>query len=218
MHEAVPDGRFTDVGFGISAITTWEWAQAFPAREVVGLEVDDARVMAARRDFPQLRFISGSFEALTAEPRSAVLRVANVARGMQLDEAKTLPGELERSLVDGGLLLEGSTDVTGALSSFFVWRRSGGSLRRELLVFHSTFERGFAPMQFRDVLPRELRRDVKPGRPITQLLAAWDEIWRSVKTTDPRESFVLSTEQLRTRGLARAAVPEGFVAVPFPDH
>ncbi|MBL8933593.1 MAG: hypothetical protein JNM69_03520 [Archangium sp.] len=207
----MPAGRFTDVGFGISAVTTHELSLAFPDREVVGVEVNGAHVETARREFPQLRFLAGDLQTLRAEPPSALIRLANVGRGLTKDAAETLHADVLPLLVEGGVCLEGSTDIEGHVSAFWVLRRRGETLSKEALVLHTDGARGFSPWLFRDVLPRELRRDVKPGTAVYALFTAWTEVWERVRTADPLESFVASANALHRPGLDVRFVGDGFV-------
>lgn len=205
-------GRIVDVGFGVSAVTTLELAQAFPGHHVVGLEQDPVRVEAARREFPQLELVAGGLEVLANEPPALVLRVANVARGLTREAAAALHDQVAPLLVDGGVCLEGSTDVEGHVTAFWVLRRRGVACVREALVLHTDGVRGFSPMLFRDVLPRDLRRDVKPGTPIAALLADWTAAWEAARGPEPMGSFVTSVTRLAERrtDVAATHVERGF--------
>lgn len=207
----MPAGRFTDVGFGVSAVTTHELSLAFPDREVVGVEVNGAHVETGRREFPQLRFLEGDLQALRTEPRSAFIRLANVGRGLTKDAAETLHHQVLPLLVDGGVCLEGSTDVEGHISAFWVLRRQAEGLSKEALVLHTDGARGFSPWLFRDVLPRELRRDVKPGTAVHSFFTAWTAVWERVRTEDPFESFVASVTAFDRNDVNPRFAPDGFV-------
>jgi hypothetical protein len=210
-------GQLVDVGFGSSAVTTHELASAVPGHPVVGLELDAARVDAGRREFPGLDLRAGGLDTMAPTP-SLVVRVANVARGLTKDDADRLHAQLVPWLVEGGVGLEGSTDVEGHVSSFWVLRRRGGEVVREALVFHTDFARGFSPWLFRDVLPRALRRDVKAGTPIAAFFEAWADAWEAVRTEDPAASFRASVELLSQRraDVLSRHVQHGFCAWHSP--
>jgi hypothetical protein len=125
----------------------------------------------------------------------------NVLRGYTVGEAAAETARWSSWLTDGGLLIEGSTDVDGALGSAHLWRKHDGVLVHEGLAFFTDFTRGFAPMMFRDVLPRDLRRSVKPGQPIHALLARWQRAFESERAAgeSPSEGFERSI-----RGLPRS--------------
>ncbi len=69
--------------------------------------------------------------------------------------------------------MEGSTDVQGGITVVHLLRRTSEGLSREALLFHTDFHQGFAPLLFRDWLPRDLRRRVQPDEPIHDFFAAW---------------------------------------------
>ena len=187
-------GLLVDVGVGVSAVTTAELAEAFPSHEVLGLEQDAARVAAASLEFPSLALLAGGLEGA---PRQAlVLRIANVGRGLSRDGVAELHAQVLPWLVDGGVCLEGSTDVEGHVSTFWVLRRVGAALQREALVLHTDGARGFSPWLFRDVVPRDLRRDVREGTAVHALLTEWAASWEAVRTASPLESFGASVVAL----------------------
>lgn len=170
-----------------------------------------AHVETGRREFPQLRFLDGDLHTLRAEPPSALVRLANVGRGLTKDAAEDLPAQVLPLLVDGGACLEGSTDIEGHVSAFWVLRRHGEALSKEALVLHTDGARGFSPWLFRDVLPRELRRDVKPGTAVHAFFTAWTEVWERVRTGDPFESFVASVTALDRADVNAGLARDGFL-------
>jgi len=189
-----------DVGFGTSAITTHELSVAFPRHEVIGLERDPARVEAAVREYPGLAVRLGDLDVLP-DGAALALRVANVARGLTKEQAGVLHAQAGSKLVEGGVLLEGSTDVEGHVSAFFSLRRRSGALVPESLVFATDGARGFSPWLFRDVLPRALRRDVRAGTPIQQLLSEWEASWAPHRGSEPVVAFLSSGQALaKARG------------------
>lgn len=205
-------GVLIDVGFGVSAITTHELATAFPRHRVIGLEADGLRVAQARREFPQLDLRHGGLLVVLGERDVRLVRIANVGRALSKSAVAAVV-QLSTALVSkGGLVLEGSTDVQGHVSAFLVWRHGGS--RPAALVLHTDGARGFSPWLFRDVLPRELRRDVREGTPIFDLLTDWERAWSVDRPSDPLAAF-----QASARVLARARtdvddrfIDEGFVA------
>lgn len=199
-----------DVGFGVSAVTTAELAEAFPSHEVLGLEQDAARVAAASLEFPSLALLAGGLEGASREAR--VVRIANVGRGLSRDGVAELHAQVFPWLVDGGVCLEGSTDLEGHVSTFWVLRRVCGSLQREALVFHTDGARGFSPWLFRDVLPRDLRRDVRAGTPIFSLLTDWEGAWQATRSANPSDSLHASVTALST---TRADVDPRFIEHGF---
>lgn len=256
-------GLLLDVGFGVSAVTTAELAQAFPSHQVIGIEARPDYVAPAREAFPGLTLLGHSLESYAAalsaqavsgaavgsvrsardapgsagegsvEPpvthgarsggtatggdasplhRALVVRLANVARGLTREDADRLHAQVTPVLVDGGLALEGSTDVDGHVSAFWVLRRRGEALVREALVFHSDGARGSSPWLVRDVLPRALRRDTKPGSAIFSFLSDWAAAWEPYRTDEPLPAWVSSVRALAN---ARPDVDASLAAAGF---
>ena len=197
------DGRglIVDFGYGESPITTIELCEAI-GRPVIGIETEELP--------PQenCRFLKGDFSTCATLGPTAVVRAMNVLRGYREDEVPALHEALGAALIEGGLLLEGSTDTEGHVTVVGLMRKRSGQLRREALLFHTDFSRGFSPWLFRDWLPRDLRRSVRPGTAIQSLLTTWDS---QVKGESPRERFASSVHGVveatpweLDRGFARA--------------
>jgi hypothetical protein len=95
--------------------------------------------------------------------------------------------------------VEGSTDVQGGITVVHLLRRTSEGLSREALLFHTDFHQGFAPLLFRDWLPRDLRRRVQPDEPIHDFFDAWTEAWKKARELgawEPRSAFQESARQL----------------------
>lgn len=189
------EGPFIDVGFGDEPLTTLASAEAFravrPELEVIGVERDPARAQGARS--PGLKIVTGDFTALPALGPARLVRVMNVLRGYREEELPAAYEQLFRTLGERGLGLEGSSNPSGSLLCAYLLR--GG--RREALLFSTDFEEGFAPMQFRDWLPRALRRRVRPGEAIFDFLSAWKAAWEQTRAPfreDPPAAFAASAE------------------------
>jgi hypothetical protein len=126
----------------------------------------------------------------------------NVLRQYREEE---VPDALERMatcLVQGGLLLEGTSSKHGSMLSSHLLRKTSDGLRREGLVFSTTFVRGFAPIQMRDYLPRDLRRRVMPGERIATFFDAWTAAWQEARADGyrtPPLAFAESGRRLASR-------------------
>lgn len=199
-------GALVDVGFGQTPVTTEEWARSAPDARVVGLDVHAAESRGVELHV-------GGFGDVQRFAPVAVVRAMNVLRGYREDEVAPARAQLLDALMPGGLLLEGSSDTDGQVLVVHVARKpplpAGWSAR--MLLFQTDFSRGFSPWLFRDWLPRELRRGVKPGTPIHALLTEWNA--RTHGAT-PRERFenslaapLLWTEWERANGFARWGLP-----------
>lgn len=195
------DGRgcVVDVGFGLTPVTTEELARAVPNVKVIGVDRH-----AAESDEVELRV--GGFELVEALAPVAVVRAMNVLRGYREEEVEPARALLGRGLLNDGLLIEGSTDTEGHVLVAHLRR---GDVRE--LLFHTDFARGFSPWLFRDWLPRDLRRGVKPGTWIHEALSAWDARVKAVTSSDPRHRFAATCPEAsdweRAHGFARLRYP-----------
>lgn len=212
-------GAVVDLGYGAEPVTTLELARAVravtPGLRVVGLERE-----APAQPSSEVELLGGDFTSCAALAPVAVLRAMNVLRGYREAEVPAIHAALAAPLVEGGLVLEGSTDTEGAVTAVHLLRRRGGALVREALLFHTDFSRGFSPWLFRDWLPRDLRRRVRPGTAVHDFLSAWAA---TATGAEPRERFVASLEGVagleataweREHGFARWAPGGGVPAAP----
>lgn len=168
-----------DFGFGESPVTTEEWAESAPGCRVIGI---DARPAVS----PHVELVVGDFDACSQFGPVSVVRAMNVVRAYREDEVETIRAQLAASVIDGGLVIDGSSDTEGHVLSAWLLRKRGSTLVKEALLFHTDFSRGFSPWLFRDWLPRDLRRSVKPGTAIHEALTNWNS--RAVGE-GPRERF-----------------------------
>ncbi len=206
LLEAPGDAPVVDVGFGAEPWTLLEWAEALrsvnPALAVWGRERDAAalRTAAGPCAASGIRLQEGGFDLNGIAP-ARLVRAMNVLRGYTEDEAARAHALLGAGLAEGGLLVEGSASEDGSLCTAHLLRRVQGTLRHEALWFSTDFTRGFAPVQFRDWLPRDLRRSVKPGTPIHAFLQRWTAAWESVRPRrSPPEAFGASLDVLANAG------------------
>jgi hypothetical protein len=220
LLEAPGAAPVVDVGFGAEPWTLLEFAAATrsaqPSLAVVGVERDGAALRAAERPCAEhgVTLSQGGFQ-LDAIAPARLVRAMNVLRGYTEAEAAQAHALLGEALAEGGLLVEGSASEDGALCTTHLLRKVNGALRHEALWFATDFTRGFAPIQFRDWLPRDLRRAVKPGTAIHGLLQRWTAAWEGVRGgRPPREAFTASLDVLATTGepLRRDASLPGQVA------
>lgn len=206
---AFRDAAFIDFGFGEHPWTTLESASLFrqvnPELCVVGVEREPHRVDGARGHADaRTVFRLGGFDSLIDLGGAArLVRAMNVLRGYAPDEVPLLHERLGAPLITGGLLIDGTSDETGALVTAHLLRKTGSGLMREALLFSTDFTRGFAPIQFRDWLPKDLRRSVKPGSAIHAFFARWTGAWKEARAAGqdaPARAFAESAAGLRAQG------------------
>ncbi len=189
---------FIDVGFGEYPWTTLESAEAFralnPALPVLGLEADAGRAAAAASQAQEglTCFRHGGFDEAARAGPARLVRAMNLLRQYREHEVAPAHAALGRALLPGGLLVEGSTDARGGITVAYLLRRTPEALEREALLFHTDFHHGFAPLLFRDWLPRDWRRQVRPGAPLHAFFSEWTQAWRQARehgASAPAEVF-----------------------------
>lgn len=174
-----PSPLVVDLGYGQYPVTTVELADRLAAVRpdvcVLGLEIDRARVAAARsRARPGLEFRFGGFE-LPVDRAPAVIRAFNVLR--QYDEAAVAGvwGQLTGRLAPGGLLIEGTCSETGRVAAFVTLDRQGP--RTLTLAAHLGSLQ--SPAVFAERLPKALIHHNVPGEPVHAFLSALERSWLS---------------------------------------
>ena len=178
------------MGIGSDPWTTLELAQ-IAAAPLIAIDVDEKRVERARAEGIDARVAN-----LTIGERAILVRAMNVLRGQP--ELPDAHATLASSLVEGGMLLEGTSDAAGAVLTAWVIRP--GAVR-ERLLFLTDFSRGFAPALFWDHLPRDLRRDAKTGTPIRDLLDRWTKAFADrARGGSPADAFRASAGAIASPG------------------
>jgi hypothetical protein len=201
-----------DLGFGARPWTTLElwgrWRALNPALQVVGLDIDPARVDAARAyRHPAVEFRPGGFDVAQAlgPARARLVRCANVLR--QYDAA-AVPGALgliAGGLEPGGLLIEGTTSPSGHVVAVDVYRREAEGLRHLALVLGTNFRAPIEPGDFQAILPKRLihrMRGPGPARFFEDWRAALALARRAAPADTPsgrRRRWVVAAGLLRSR-------------------
>jgi hypothetical protein len=207
---------FVDLGYGAEPFTTLESAQRFrrlqPNLRVLGVEIDPERVAAAASYADeQMLFRLGGFNLpLQRGPDGKaetvrLIRAFNVLRQYeeeQVTEAYTL---MARTVLPGGLLLEGTSDPLGRIWVANVMRMRVDGWQAEALVFSTNFRLGFDPTEFQTVLPKNLIHRVVEGEPIYDFFQAWKRATQetaAVQAWGVRQWFVASAQRLGEYGYA----------------
>ncbi len=169
-----------DVGFGAYPWTTLEmrqrWLRLNPRLRVLGVEIDPARVEAALpyADPPAVDFRLGGFNLMDAlgGERARLIRCYNVLR--QYEEAAVRPAleTMAGALEPGGLLVEGTSNPSGRIVAFDVYRKAEYGLLHEALVFGSNFRGPVGPIDFQTILPKRLIHHMLDPKPAA-FFAAW---------------------------------------------
>jgi hypothetical protein len=192
-----------DLGYGSSAVTTLELVDRLGPEvdrlEVVGLEIDPARVAAveADRDPPRVDFRVGGFELGGLRP--VLVRALNVLRQYDEESAARAWDTMRAALGPGGLIVEGTCDEWGRRSAW-VALDSDGPLTLTLSARVSDIG---TPSDLAERLPKALIHHNVPGQPVHEFLRAFDATWAAaaaLSTFGPRQRWVAAAEGLAAQG------------------
>ncbi|HEX2074755.1 MAG TPA: class I SAM-dependent methyltransferase [Geodermatophilus sp.] len=192
-----------DLGYGSSAVTTLELADRLgpevPGLEVVGLEIDPARVeaVAADRDPPRVDFQVGGFELAGLRP--VLVRAFNVLRQYDEGSAARAWETMCAALGPGGLLVEGTCDEWGRRSAW-VALDADGPLTLTLAARVSDLSK---PSDLAERLPKALIHHNVAGQPIHEFLRALDAGWATaagLSTFGPRQRWTAAVQALADEG------------------
>jgi len=198
-------GIYVDLGFGQSPATTVETAcrlrRLNPSLKLVGVEIDPERVASAQPwSGPGLDFRLGGFNLPLGEGESAaVIRAMNVLRQYPESEYTASIAVLARSLVENGLLLEGTSDPPGRLMAFNLYRREGETLAGDGLIFFARLRHPFQPRSLQAVLPKNYIHHAQPGSGLDVFFGDWEKCWQRARgrgAEDRRLQFSLAARLL----------------------
>ena len=177
------DPLVVDLGYGASPVTAVELHERLsavrPDVEVLGLEIDPARVaVAAALERPGLSFGLGGFELTGTGDRAPLLvRAANVLRQYDVAHVPAVWEGVTARLAPGGLLLDATCDEVGRRAAW-VAVGAGGPESLTLSLRLGGLDR---PGEVAERLPKVLIHRNVPGEPVHAWLAALDAAWaRSV--------------------------------------
>ena len=199
------DPMVVDLGYGASAITTLELHQRLsrvrPRVQVVGLEIDPARVtLAALSARPGVRFALGGFEVPLPDEREAtVIRALNVLR--QYDESEVLAAWrlMVSRLEPEGVLVEGTCNEVGRVASW-VDVTADGPRTLTVSLRLAELER---PSIVAERLPKVLIHRNVPGERVHAFLLELDRQWQlnaALSVYGPSQRWIASARGLATEG------------------
>jgi hypothetical protein len=175
-----------DLGYGASATTPLELHQRLsrvrPDVEVVGIEIDPARVkLASLSARPGVSFRMGGFEVpLDGTTKATVIRALNVLR--QYDESEVLAAWklMVSRLEPDGVLVEGTCNEIGRVASWVDVAADGPrtfTISLRLADLDGQSAKGW-PSIVAERLPKVLIHRNVPGERIHSLLAELDRHWQ----------------------------------------
>lgn len=166
-----------DLGYGASHTTTLELFTRLrairPDVEVVGIEIDPARVASAKPyEREGLSFALGGFELPVSRPPTLV-RAFNVLRQYGEADAWGYWDTLTGRLAPGGLLVEGTCSENGRRAVWVGLDRRGP----RTLTFSARFDAFERPSDLADRLPKTLIHRNVPGERVHTFLRDFDHAW-----------------------------------------
>ncbi|WP_415949811.1 class I SAM-dependent methyltransferase [Streptomyces sp. KLOTTS4A1] len=190
-----------DLGYGAAPWTAVELLRrlrtAAPAVRVTGIEIDPARVAAAKPyEEEGLTFRRGGFEVPTSEPPT-LIRAANVLRQYDEDEVTEAWHRLCSRLAPDGLLVEGTCDEIGRRH---VWVALGPEGPRTV-TFATRLASLDRPSDLAERLPKALIHRNVPGEPIHTFLLDFDRAWAAAApyaSYGARQRWIRTVRELRT--------------------
>ena len=197
-----------DLGYGASPVTTVELLTRLrsvrPDVEVVGLEIDPERVLAAGGfEQPGLTFAHGGFELpLPGGRRPVLVRAANVLRQYDEGEVAAAWSTMTERLAPGGLVVDATCDEVGRRACWLAVTKGAAPqpISLTLSMRLATIEQ---PSDVAERLPKSLIHRNVAGEPVYDWLRALDDAWtRSAPLASfgLRQRFVATVEAVRSAG------------------
>ncbi len=200
-----------DLGYGASPVTTVELFERLRKVrrdvEVVGIEIDPARVEAAQPlSRPGLSFAHGGFElgALDAPARAGqgpvIVRAANVLRQYAEHDVTQSWRTLTERLARDGIVVDGTCDELGRISTWVTLTVSGPATLTMSLRLAGLDD----PAILAERLPKALIHHNVPGEPVHALMAALSRAWRHqapLSVHGARQRFVAAVREMRAGGI-----------------
>jgi hypothetical protein len=193
-----------DLGYGAAPWTAVELLARLrrvrPDARVVGVEIDPARVAAARPyEREGLTFVHGGFEIPPPAGRPTLIRAANVLRQYGEAEVAAVWERLRARLAPGGLLVEGTCDEIGRRHVWVALGREGP----RTVTFATRLGSLERPSDLAERLPKVLIHRNVPGEPVHAFLTAFDRAWARAAPLSPlgaRQRWIRAVRDLREGG------------------
>lgn len=175
-----PNPVVVDLGYGASPITAIELqdrlAKVNQNVSVVGVEIDKERVARGKEvERPGLTFLLGGFETPLPEGIQCadVIRAFNVLRQYGEDEVPAAWELMQSRLSEDGVLVEGTCDEIGRLSSWITIAKNRPKIFTISLHLGSLEQ----PSKVAERLPKALIHHNIPGERIHSYLEQLDRAW-----------------------------------------
>ena len=220
------DPLVVDLGYGARGVTSLElferWLRVRPDVEVVGVEIDPARVAAASGlTRPGLSFAVGGFELPLAGRRPVIVRAFNVLRQYPEADVAGAWATVRERLAPGGLLVDGTCDELGRRATWVAVTAEDGPVSLSISLRLGGLER---PGDVAERLPKTLIHRNVPGERVHAYLAALDSAWERNVALAPfgaRQRWLATVRAVRDAGWPVLDGPTrwrlGELTVPWPS-
>jgi hypothetical protein len=199
------DPLAVDLGYGAAPWTAVELLgrlrRVRPGLQVVGVEIDPARVAAAQPYAREgLAFLHGGFELrLPGDRRPVLIRAANVLRQYEEAEVAEVWARLRSRLAPGGLLVEGTCDEIGRRHAWVALGPEGP----RTLTLATRLGSLTRPSDLAERLPKALIHRNVPGQAVHTYLTAFDRAWAAaapLSALGARQRWTAAVRDLREQG------------------
>ena len=199
------DPLVVDLGFGASATTSLELydrlATVRPGVEVIGIEIDPARVrLANERAKPGVSFRLGGFEVPLPRDREAtVIRALNVLRQYEESEVIDAWQRMTQRLQPGGTLVEGTCSELGRVCSWVAITQDGPQSLTVSLRLADLEKPGIVAERLPKVL---IHRNVD-GERVHDFVEALDRHWQynaALSAFGPSQRWIAVAHGMKTDG------------------
>ena len=231
MLQAAGPALFVDLGYGFGPVTTLETAEKFhrinPSLRILGVEIDPERVAAAlpyKTDMIDFRLGGFNIPLMPGESIRGI-RAFNVLR--QYDEPEVAPAweQMGRNVIEGGFLLEGTSNPIGNIWVANLLRMRNNSWQQEVLVFYSNLHDGFDPANFQPVLPKNYIHRMVDGEWINTFFEDWKRCAKEAahqQTWGAKRWFSSTAQALADKGYPvlnqKRYLERGFLVVRTPSR
>lgn len=207
-----------DLGYGANASTPLElitrvW-EKFPEAQLVGIEIDPERVARAQQDqrrffddsqitkeqHSRISFIRGGFETpLPGTSKATIIRAFNVLRQYEEKDVAAAWKLMIAQLQPQGVLVEGTCDEIGRVSSWIALNNAGPQTFSVSLKL-SNLEK---PSIVAERLPKALIHRNIPGENIHSFLTELDKYWdlhAPLSTFGPSQRWIATAQSMKDAG------------------
>lgn len=204
---AAADPVVVDLGYGAAAWTPLDLRDRLravrPDVEVVGIEIDPARVSAAAPYADAtLSFRRGGFEVPLDGRRPVIVRAFNVLRQYDESEVAGAWATMTARLAPGGALVEGTCDELGRHAWWVLVR--AGAHEPESLTLSTRLAGLDRPGDLAERLPKALIHRNVPGERVHDLLRALDRCWAAAAPQGAfgvRQRWLATVDAVRDSGV-----------------